>query len=190
MERLCESTFLGFGMITLHSTVVTSTKFDFHLYNPRTPPKDAVNNMAKKMQVSCLSDEFPMTAAVSRAAVTNISNLLSVYSPPHYTTIHYAEFRADTTVFFLTGGTRNQASGKAFQSMRPSTGKPKTAQVKDEEKNTVRSAPLFKVTNWVVKLYDYGAYIQCLYLYILILLDCPLNMIQMSCLSWAVRLVP
>lgn len=177
MEELCNSALLGFGMVTIHTTATDDPphNFDFHMYNPRTPPKAAVSSMAKKMQVSCLSDEHYMKATVSQAAITNISKLPKEYSPSDYAIIPYVEFKPATTVFFLTGGTRKEASKETFQSMRPSTKKPKAAQVVDAKKSSVRSAPLFKVANWVVQLYDHGVCIHCLCFHLLTLLNYPLN---------------
>lgn len=161
MEDLCDSALLGFGMVTLHTSTVTNSGpvFDFGLYNPRTPPKSAVSAMAKDMETSCYSDVYYLKAAVSRVAVTNISKLLPTYSSVDYATIPYVELGSGATVYFLTGGTRNEASRAAFKSIRPTTKKPKATQEADRKKNLVRSGPIFKITNWVVQLYDFGVYI-------------------------------
>lgn len=134
--------------------------FDFRLYNPRIPPKDAVDRMAKVMRVSCFSDIYYLKAAVSRKAVTNISDLLPVYSSTDFATIPHIGFRSTAIVYFLTGGTRNEASRIVFQSLRPSTKKPRGVQEADNDKSLDRSVTLFKVANWVVQLYDYGVCFQ------------------------------
>jgi hypothetical protein len=158
---------LGFALVTLHTAelVIPSPRLDFTRYNPRIPPKDAVSLMSKKMKKVCSSEEHYLKAAVSRTSVKNLNKLLSTYSTQEYATIPNAEFSSTATVFFLTGGTRNEASGRTFQNLLGSKKKQKkTAQVVQVKggrgvETLSRSDLLFKVANWVVQLYDFGMYL-------------------------------
>jgi len=153
----------------LYTTTIQESITNLILSTPTSIPTSLAG--AKKMQVSCFSDEYYMKATVYKAAITNLSKPPKAYSPSDYTTIPYVEFRPATTVFFLTGRIWKEASKEAFQSMCTSTKKPKGAQLMDKKQDSVKSAPLFKVANWVVQLYDHSIYIHCLYFHLFILLN-------------------
>lgn len=181
---LCDSALLGFCMVNIHPIPTKEPKLelDFQSYNPRTPPSDAVKKMTKGMEKACLSNIYHLTAAVSKQAVTNLNQLSQVYFSNEYETLPFAEFRPNTTVYFLSGGTRNEASGSVLKATGPTTGKPKSRQQADHAVS--RSSNLFKLANWAVELYDYGVYI-----YILILLVW-LNIVQMNSSNLGVNFSP
>jgi hypothetical protein len=51
---------------------------------------------------------------VSTTAIKNLEKLLLIYSAQEYAILPLAEFNPGAEVFFLTGGTCNEASRKAF----------------------------------------------------------------------------
>ena len=175
LDSLCTKAFLGFGMVTLHTAKVDilSPTFNFTRYNPRVPPKAAVELMSKQMEKICVSDEHFLTAAVSHTFIKDLGGLSPTYSTQDYITIPYVEFSPTATVFFLTGGTRNEASKQTFLSLQKSAkqkeSKQKKTALNSEDRMITRSELLFKVSNWVVQLYDFGMYIKHFCLHILTL---------------------
>ena len=109
--------------------------------------------MVAKMAEKCSSDEQFLTAAVSSGSITNQTKLPLTYSPEDYQRIPHAIFGPSATVFFLTGGTRNGASGILFKNLLK-RGSGEKGKAKKEPSG--RSSLLFKAANWVVQLYDFG----------------------------------
>ena len=105
-------------MVALHfKEAVLCPGLNFTCYNPRTPPQDAVRKMIKKMKSECLSDVHYLRATVSQTTVINLGKLPQEYSIKDCPTISHAEFNPATTVFFLTGGTCNEASKQVFKTL-------------------------------------------------------------------------
>jgi hypothetical protein len=159
-------------MVTIHTIEATapdSPKFDFSCYNPRIPPTEAVRTMSKQMEQLCESDKYFLRAAVSTTAIKNLKKLPPKYSAQEYAKLPLAEFDSGAKVFFLTGGTRNEASGKAFQALLQKLEKKATVQPvgSGEAKTPGCSEPLFKLANWAVQLYDFSMYIKQHHLYML-----------------------
>ena len=108
-------------MATLHTkeVIIPYPKLNFLSYNPRVPLPDAVQEMLQKMKIAYESDVHHLIVAVSQASIKNLTQLPHEYSPHNYARIPYAEFDPSSVVFFLTGGTRNAASKRVFESFGP-----------------------------------------------------------------------
>lgn len=155
--ELCEEAALGYCLFKLHGDVLQVTP-TYWGYNPRGPPTLGVTNMVTSMKKGCSSDVDYILAAVSKDHITNLAKLPSAYVQGDYKDIPYATFHPSARLQLLTGGTRSAASKIIFQALQPKEkGKDMTKAKEKAHKDLAdRTTPLFKIANWVVKLYDFG----------------------------------